>query len=71
MLFEVAMIQVPVTKKEQDEGVKEKLLMPPTPVIADNDMNAAMEAFKKAKDILPEDTKGVKVLIRPFAPQSA
>ena len=68
MLFEVALVQQP-TKKEQEEGQMEKLIMPPTPVIARDDQSAAVAAVMQNKDKIECDMARVQVLVRPFAPQ--
>ena len=70
MLFEVALVQQP-TKKEQEEGQMEKLIMPPTPVIARDDQSAAVAAVMQNKDKIECDMARVQVLVRPFAPQRA
>jgi len=68
MLFEVALVQQP-TKKEQEEGQMEKLIMPPTPVIARDDQSAAVAAVLQAKEKIECDMSRIQVLVRPFAPQ--
>jgi hypothetical protein len=68
MLFEVALTQRP-TKKEEEEGKGETLVMPPRPVVADTDQAAAIKAVTEFK----ADGKNgeinldrVKVYCRPF-----
>lgn len=66
MLFEVALIQKP-TKKEAEEGQSEKLVLPPTAVIANDYKSAGVQAVMNNKDKLPSDLSRVEVLVRPFA----
>lgn len=65
MLFEVAVVLKP-TKKEEEEGKGEELILPPTPVIANNDKTAAMIAGQKA-ELKNRDPNRIEVLVRPFA----
>lgn len=64
-LFEVAILEKP-TKKEAEEGKGEKLVLPPTPVIAADDQSAAVAAVLDAKD-LNVDRSRMEILVRPFA----
>lgn len=66
MLFEVALVQKP-TKKEAEDGIPEKLILPPTAVIAADDKAAAVQAVAANKDKVPGDLTRVEVLVRPFA----
>lgn len=66
MLFEVALIEKP-TKKEMEEGQIEKLILPPTPVIASDDKSAGVQAVMQNKAKLQGDLSRVEVLVRPFA----
>jgi hypothetical protein len=66
MLYEVALIQKP-TKKAAEEGEQEKLILPPTPVIAHDDKAAALKAVLDNKDKITTDLANVTVLVRPFA----
>lgn len=66
MLYEVALIEKP-TKKEQEDGKVEKLILPPTPVIASDERSAGVQAVMKNKDKITEDLSKVEVLVRPFA----
>lgn len=66
MLFEVAMIQNP-TPKEKEEGIQEKLIMPPTPVIAKDQQQAAVSAVMQKKESIECDMTRIEVLVRPFA----
>ena len=63
-LFEVAMIEVP-TANEMKEGAVEKMLMEPTPVIANDQQTAAIQAAVKS-GVNVEDMSRVQVLVRPF-----
>ena len=65
MLYEVALIEKP-SENETKEGKQEKLLLPPTPVIASSDKAAGVIAVRNAKD-LPADLSRVEVLVRPFS----
>lgn len=66
MLYEVALIEKP-TKKEIEEGKVEKLILPPTPVIASDDKSAGVQAVMQNKEKLTGDLSRVEVLVRPFA----
>lgn len=66
MLFEVALIKTP-TKKEQEDGKAEELILAPTAVIASDDKAAAVQAVAQNKDKVPSDLSRVQVLVRPFA----
>lgn len=66
MLYEVALIEKP-TKKEQEDGKTEKLILPPTPVIASDHKSAGVQAVMQNKDKLTCDLSMVEVLVRPFA----
>jgi len=68
MLYEVALTQLP-TKKEEEEGKGETLVMPPRSVVAEGDQAAAIKAVT---DFRAEGKNGeinldrVKVYCRPF-----
>lgn len=65
-LFEVAILENP-TKKSAEDGVGQKLVLPPTPVIARDPQSAAINAVMDGaipKDI---DRSRLEVLVRPFA----
>lgn len=66
MLYEVALIEKP-TKKELEDGKTEKLILPPTPVIAADDKSAGVQAVMQNKEKLTGDLSRVEVLVRPFA----
>lgn len=67
MLYEVAIIEIPAKKKDEEAG-KETLVLAPTCVIARDPQGAAIEAVlantEKLKDI---DRSRMSVLVRPFA----
>jgi hypothetical protein len=65
-LFEVALVEKP-TKKEQEDGTgREKLVFGPEPVIAPNKESAAIALMRGGK--VPEfDVQRTEVLVRPFA----
>ena len=65
MLYEVALIQKP-TKKGEEEGDKEKLILKPTPVIAESPQSAAVAAVMEHKGEITCDMARVEVLVRPF-----
>ena len=66
MLYEVALIQKP-TKKEAEDGASEKLILPPTPVIAENEQSAGVQAVMKNKgNVADGDLERIQVLVRPF-----
>lgn len=66
MLYEVALIEKP-TKKGIEEGECEKLILPPTAVIASDDKSAGVQAVMQNKDKITGDLNRVEVLVRPFA----
>lgn len=65
-LFEVALIQKP-TKKEEEEGKSETLVLSPTPVIAKDSQSAGVCAVMANKEKITTDLSRVEVLVRPFA----
>jgi hypothetical protein len=66
MLYEVALIEKP-TKKEQEDGAVERLILSPTAVIANDDKSAGVQAVMQNKDKITGDLSRVEVLVRPFA----
>lgn len=67
MLYEVAIIELPMKKKDEDAG-KETLLLAPTCVIAKDSQGAAIEAVLANSDKLKDiDRSRMSVLVRPFA----
>ncbi len=64
-LFEVALIEKP-TSKERENGGGEKLILPPTAVIASDDKSAGVQAVLQNKDKIQGDLSRVEVLVRPF-----
>lgn len=65
MLYEVALIEEP-TAQEKERGAVEKLILPPTAVIAADDRSAAVAAVMQNKDKISCNMNMVKVLCRPF-----
>lgn len=65
MLYLVALIQKP-TKKEEEEGKQESLILAPTPVIARDDKAAAIKAVSENSSKINGDLSNVEVLVRPF-----
>lgn len=65
-LFEVAIIQTP-TKKEAEEGVPEKLVFGPKPVVARDNQSAAIAAVMDGGVDKDTDRTRMQVLVRPFA----
>ena len=65
MLYLVALIQKP-TKKQEENGQQEKLILAPTPVIARDDKSAAVQAVSSNKDKIEGDLSNVEVIVRPF-----
>jgi hypothetical protein len=66
MLYIVALIQKP-TKKQEEDGQQEKLILEPTSIIARDDKSAAVQAVSKSKDVIgTTDLSNVEVLVRPF-----
>jgi hypothetical protein len=65
MLFLVALIQKP-TKKEEEDGKQETLILAPTPIVARDDKSAAVQAVANSKERITADLSNVEVLVRPF-----
>lgn len=65
MLYLVALVQKP-TKKEEEDGKQEVLILAPTPVIARDDKSAAVQAVASSKEKITSDLANVEVLVRPF-----
>lgn len=66
MLFEVAVVELPLKKDVEENGALEKLVFGPTFVVAKDQASAGLKALRSvdAKDI---DIDRSQVLIRPFA----
>ncbi|HEV8364606.1 MAG TPA: hypothetical protein VGQ52_13920 [Gemmatimonadaceae bacterium] len=64
-LFEVAIIEKP-TKKEQEEGIGERLVFGPKAVVARDDQSAAIAAVMDGGGA-QVDRQRMEVLVRPFA----
>ena len=66
-LFEVAIIQKP-TKKEEEEGGTETLIFGPKPAIGKDGQAAAMQCVMQAvtREQLNVDLQQCEVLVRPF-----
>jgi len=62
-LFEVAVLLAP-TRAKLAEGNLEKIILPPTPIVARDAQGAAVLALKMAKDAPESDL--VRVVVRPF-----
>lgn len=65
-LFEVAILQKP-TKKELEDGGREKIIMSPRPVVAQDDQSAAIAAVMDGDLPSDFDRSRMEVLVRPFA----
>lgn len=63
-LFEVAIIETP-TKKAEEEGAQERLVFGPKAVVAKNAQAAAIVASRDMDD--DADPGRMEVLVRPFA----
>lgn len=67
MLYEVALVKQP-SKKEQQDGKCEELILAPTCVVAKDDKSAAVKVMhSNAAKVKPEDMDNIQVLVRPFA----
>lgn len=70
MLFEVAILETP-TKKEQEDGKGERLVLGPVPVVAPDAQSAAISAVLDANRAqtpgIEVDRARMQVLVRPFA----
>ena len=64
-LFEVAILEQP-TKKSQETGIGEKLIMSPKCVLAKDSQSAAIKATQ-GEDLSKVDFDRMLVLVRPFA----
>lgn len=65
-LFEVAILENP-TKKAAEDGVGQKLIMPPKAVIARDISSAAINAVLDGGIYPKIDRSRLEVLVRPFA----
>lgn len=65
MLYLVALIQKP-TKKQEEDGQQETLILAPTAIIARDDKSAAVQAVATNKDKITADLSNVEVIVRPF-----
>lgn len=67
MLYEVAILELPMKNKEGN-WEPEKLVLKPTTVIAKDSQGAAIEAVLANTDALKDtDRSRMSVLVRPFA----
>jgi hypothetical protein len=69
MLFEVAILETP-TKKEQEDGKTERLVFGPKAVVANDGQSAAIAAVLDGDGSgtkIEVDRSRMKVLVRPFA----
>jgi len=66
MLFEVAIVEEP-TKKEQEDGKQEKLVFGPQAVIAKDDRSAGVAAVLGCDEKVKIDNARMRILVRPFA----
>jgi hypothetical protein len=64
-LFEVAILEQP-TAKDQEEGASEKLVLGPVAVVATDQQTAAISAVMDATELSVERSR-MEVLVRPFA----
>ena len=64
-LYEVAILELP-TKKEREDGQAEKIIIPPTPVIASDPQSAAIAAVMDHGAVSVDRTR-MQVLVRPFS----
>ena len=65
-LFEVAILEVP-SKKDQEDGVVEKLAFGPKFIIANDAQSAAIKAvMANASEAEKIDQSKMQVLVRPF-----
>lgn len=65
MLYLVAIIQRP-TKKQEEDGQQEQLILAPVPVIARDDKAAAIKAVTEQRNNITADLSNVDVIVRPF-----
>lgn len=65
-LFEVAILENP-TKKSAEDGVGQKLVLGPKPVIARDQQSAAINAVLDGGIDSTVDRSRLEVLVRPFA----
>lgn len=65
-LFEVAILEKP-TKKQAEDGVSDRLVFGPKPVIANDDQSAAIAAVMDGETPRDLDRSRMEVLVRPFA----
>lgn len=63
-LFEVVILEKP-TKKQEKDGELERIVLPPTAVVASDEQSAGFSVVMDNVD-LQFDKKRMQVLIRPF-----
>lgn len=66
-LFEVALVELPKSKKAREDGEEEKLIYGPKAVMAANEQAAAIAAVRSKEVPAEMDYSRLQVLIRPFA----
>jgi hypothetical protein len=67
MLFQVAVVERP-TEKEEEDGAVEKILVEPTTIVAKSQNAVAMKIVQEHSSKLRDaDPDRVDILIRPFA----
>ena len=65
-LYEVAILEEP-TKKEERDGVLEKLMFGPTPIIAKNFESAGAVAVMEMGSGVKINKNKMRIIVRPFA----
>lgn len=64
-LFEVAILELP-TSKEQEDGKTERLVLGPIAVVAADTQSAAIAAVMDSPEKVEIDRTRMQVLVRPF-----
>ena len=66
MLYEVAVLELPTKKDEEERNALPRLVIAPTAVVARDDRDAAIKVALEAQEIRDADKDRLQVLVRPF-----
>lgn len=65
-LFEVAILEEPTKKEQEEEGKQEQLKFGPKPVIARDEQSACVSAVLECSEEIKIEKSRMRILIRPF-----
>lgn len=66
-LYEVAILEKPTRKEQEETGAIEKLVFGPKPVVAADEQSAAISAVLDSSKDMEVDRARMLVLVRPFS----